>query len=257
MPVDREVTPASELVTLQRTIYASKNATRRWLHATRRAWIVNVLQRYAATANGRVLEVGFGSGTYLPVLAELYREVVASDVEEAHLRRAEQLTGTLPNLQVVADDITRTQLPDASFDLILCSEVVEHIPDSASALASMHRLLRPGGHLVLSTPQRWSLLEALTNVAFLPRVINVVRWIYREPVFPINHINVLTEGEATALLEAAGFRICERFTSGMYLPLVAEFTGQYGVRLEQWLESQLRSGSLRWLLWTQYYIAEA
>lgn len=248
---------ASELVTLQRIIYTSKNPTRRWLHTTRREWIVGALRRCAARANGRVLEVGFGSGTYLPVLAELYREVVASDVEEAHLRRAENLTRTYPNLRIVADDITQTRLPETSFDAILCSEVLEHTADPARALAGMHRLLKPGRHLLLSTPQRWSLLEVLAKAAFMPGVINVVRTIYREPVYRTGHVNLLTERQVSAQLEAAGFRIRERFTSGMYLPVVAEFTGKYGVRLERWLESRLRGGPLRWVLWTQYYISEA
>ncbi len=248
---------ASELVTLQRIIYTSNNPTRRWLHTTRREWIIGALRRYAARANGRVLEVGFGSGTYLPVLAELYREVVASDVEEAHLRRAEDFTGIYPNLRIVADDITRTRLPETSFDAILCSEVLEHTADPARALVGMHRLLKPGRHLLLSTPQRWSLLEVLAKVAFMPGVINVVRAIYREPVYRTGHVNLLTERQVSAQLEAAGFRIRERFTSGMYLPLVAEFTGKCGVRLERWLESRLRGGPLRWVLWTQYYISEA
>ncbi len=142
----------AELVTLQRIIYTSKNPTRRWLHTMRRDWIVSALRRCATRANGRVLEVGFGSGTYLPVLAELYREAVASDVEQAHLERAADLTATYPNLRIVADDITQTRLPEASFDAILCSEVLEHTADPARALVRMGRLLKPGRPLVLSTP---------------------------------------------------------------------------------------------------------
>ncbi len=91
----------------------------------------------------------------------------------------------------------------------------------------------------------------------MPGIINVVRGIYREPVYDTGHAHLLTERQATAQLEAAGFRIRERFTSGIYLPLVAEFTGEYGVRLEEWLESRLRGGALRWALCTQYYVAEA
>ena len=76
----------------------------------------------------------------------------------------------------MADDITASRLPDdRSFDVVLCSEVVEHIPDSAAALRAMHDLLKPGGTLVLSTPQRHSPLELAGRIAFLPGVVQLVR----------------------------------------------------------------------------------
>lgn len=248
----------SQLVVLQETLYTSRNLTRRWLHSARRDWIIDALRRSASKGRrGRALEVGFGSGIYLPVLAELYEEVIASDVEDAYLRHASALIGKYANLSAIADDITHTKLPEASFDLILCTEVIEHIADSVSAIAGMHRLLKSGGTLVLSTPQRWSPLELTAKAAFMPGIIDLVRLIYREPILATGHINLMTDKQVTSQLEGAGFRIRERFKSGMYLPLIAEFMGKPGFRLEQWLESKLRHGPLDWLLWTQYYIAEA
>jgi 2-polyprenyl-3-methyl-5-hydroxy-6-metoxy-1,4-benzoquinol methylase len=245
-----------ELVELQETLYTSKNPTRRWLHCTRRDWIVDELQRCASKGRrDRALEVGPGSGIYLPVLAKLYTEVTASDVEQAYLKHAGALTAACPNLRLVSDDITHTKLPESSFDLILCTEVIEHISDSASAIAGMHRLLNPGGSLVLSTPQRWSVLELTSKLAFMPGIINLVRLIYAEPVLETGHINLMTDTQVISQLEGAGFKIIERFKSGMYLPLIAEFAGQPGLRLEQWLESKLRGGPMDWLLWEQYYIA--
>ena len=49
-------------------------------------------------------------------------------------------------------DATCLNFADSSFDKILCSEVIEHIPDAAKALREMCRLLKPSGRLVLSTP---------------------------------------------------------------------------------------------------------
>src|SRR5262245_17278298 len=119
-------TTESKLVELQQTIYTSKNPTRRWLHCTRRDWIMNSLRRCALEgACDRALEVGPGSGIYLPILAGLYKEVTASDIEQAYLKHAAALVAFHRNLSLVADDITRTKLPEASFDLILCTEVIE------------------------------------------------------------------------------------------------------------------------------------
>jgi SAM-dependent methyltransferase len=248
----------SELLSLQETLYTSRNPTRRWLHRTRRARIEQTLRRAAATAgSGRALEVGPGSGVYLPLLCELFDQVVASDVEEAFLAHARELAGTHPNLEPVADDITATRLPAQSFDVVLCSEVIEHIADSAGALRAMHGLLRPGGLLVLSTPQRHSPLELAGRIAFLPGIVTFVRAVYREPILATGHINLLTASDARRQLEGAGFEVLESGQSGVYLPLIAEFTGRIGLKLERWIERRMIGGRLSGLLWVQYYLARA
>jgi len=191
------------------------------------------------------------------VLAGLSGQVVAADIEAAYLQHAARLCPTLANLELVRDDICATALPERSFDLVLCTEVVEHIPDSAAALRGMRRLLRPGAVLVLSTPQRYSPLELAAKIAFLPGVIQLVRRIYREPVLETGHINLMTARTVQRQLRDAGFEIVEQHRSGLYLPLLAEFGGERGLKLAQWLEARLRDGFGRNLLWTQYYVARA
>jgi SAM-dependent methyltransferase len=244
----------AQLLPLLETLYNSRNPTRRWLHCTRRDWITGKLRQYAQGA--RALEVGFGAGVYLPAMAELFSEVMATDLEEAHLRHTSAIARRYPNLRLIRDDICNSRLPEASFSLVLCSEVIEHLPDSASALAAIHRLLEPGGILILSTPQRRSLMELSCRIAFLPGVINLVRGIYGEAVIENGHINLLSAKEMTRQLQAAAFTIRERFKSGLYLPSIAEFFGESGRRIEQWLEDKMRGRSIDWMLWTQYYVAQ-
>lgn len=245
-----------ELLRLQKTLYTLSNPTRRWLHCTRRDWIMAELRRQARERNGKALEVGFGSAVYLPLLAELYGEAVAVDLEEAFLEHGRLLASTYPNLRVVADDITKSQLEKDQFDLILCSEVIEHIHQWQKALAEMYRLTRPGGTLLISTPQPWSPLEVMGKIAFKPGIISVVRAVYGEEILETGHISLLSEKQITTELKAVGFSIKERFKSGIYLPLVAEFLGKPALRLEQWLETHLRDGPLDRLLWVQFYVAQ-
>jgi SAM-dependent methyltransferase len=247
----------SQLLALLETLYNSRNPTRRWLHRTRRDWFISRIAECALERPGRALEVGFGTGVYLPALATNYREAVATDLDQSHLAHARAITAAHPNLRLLVDDITHSQLPRESFDLVLCSEVIEHIPATPDALAGLRRALAPGGFLLLSTPQRYSLMELACKVAFMPGVINLARRIYGEAVFETGHINLMTARQMTSALEAAGFHIKQRFKSGLYLPLVAEFAGTSGVRIEEWLEQRLRNGRLSGTLWTQYYIAQA
>src|SRR5262249_12378324 len=148
------------------------------------------------------------------------------------------------NLRLATDDITASRLPEASFDFILCSEVMEHIPDGRQAISGLRRLVAPGGFLLISTPQRYSLMELACKVAFMPGVIDLVRKIYGEAVFETGHISLMTERVLMAALSESGFRIRERFKSGLYIPLIAEFGGEPGLRLARWLEDHLRQGPL-------------
>lgn len=242
-----------ELVDLQETLYTSRNPTRRWLHCTRRDNIIAELKSGRLQVS-KALEVGPGAGGYLPVLAALADEVVAADIEQAYLVQAEKHAKSLDNLSCVRDDITATQLAPASFDLILCTEVIEHIEDSAAALEGLYQLLKPGGRLVLSTPQRYSPLEICAKVAFLPGVIQIVKWIYREPIIETGHINLLTEKALKQQLSNAKLQIHREYKSGFYLPFVAEFLGETGLSILRYLERKLQRSRLSGLLWTQYYV---
>jgi len=250
------MTSDPQLLELQDTLYASRNPTRRWLHCTRRDWIIDTLHRYAADRFESAIEVGPGSGIYLPVLAELCDTVIAADIEMQYLERAKELAAQYRNIQIAVDDITATALPMGAFDLVLCTEVIEHIANSTMAIANMRKLLKPGGLLVLSTPQRYSPLEIAAKVAFLPGVIEIVRAIYRESIIETGHINLMTARQVQDQLRAAGFTLAEQHKSGLYLPLLAEFGGRLGLRTAQALEKNLRGSRLDWLLWTQYYVAK-
>jgi ubiquinone/menaquinone biosynthesis C-methylase UbiE len=246
------------LLRLQQTLYESKNPTRRWLHCTRRDWIIAAIRRYLPAGEKKALEIGPGSGVYLAILASLFDRVTATDIEDAYLDHAQRLADSYPNLVLMTDDITHSKLADASFNMILCSEVIEHVPDPEAALNEMHRLLKPGGILILSTPQRHSTLELVAKVAFMPGVVKLVKLIYREAVLEMGHINLMTEKQVRLRLKTSGFDVIEYFKSGLYLPIIAEFTGKTGLRLESWLESKLRPWPiLSSLLWTQYFVARA
>lgn len=243
------------LYALQETLYTSKNRTRRWLHCSRRAVVKTALEKWGERANGIALEVGPGSGVYLPTLTRVAREVTASDIEDKYLSELRRFAKSHTNLRLKRDDITRSSISSESFDLILCSEVIEHIPDSQSALKEMYRLLRPGGLLLLTTPSRYSPLEVFGRIAFLPGVIDVVRNIYREPILPTGHVNLLTEKGVRTQLARAGFTVESVYKTGAYVPLLAETLGDRAVRLERRIESAVRGTHWDWLLWTQYFLA--
>lgn len=247
--------PAHPLFELQRTLYDSGNYTRRRLHRDRLAWVVDAIDRHASLPRtARAIEYGPGSGIYLPHLASRSRCVVAADVEPAYLSGIEPLLVRHANLRLEADDLQSSRFAPGEFDLVLCSEVLEHVPDPGRALLEIARILRPGGTAIVTTPQRFSVMELCCKLAFLPGIIDLVRMVYREPILPTGHISLRTRRAFKRLIEAAGLRVMEESVFGLYLPLIAEFGGEAGGRWIATLEPRLADTRLSGLLWTQAYV---
>lgn len=98
----------------------------------------------------RVLDCGCGMGFYLMVMSTLWNlELVGLDADVERLHCAEE-HGI--RAELVRGDAQRLPLADDSFDAVLMTEVLEHIPDDAAALSEVLRVLRPGGVLALSVP---------------------------------------------------------------------------------------------------------
>jgi AMMECR1 domain-containing protein len=73
-------------------------------------------------------------------------------------------------------------------------------------------------------------------------------------VLETGHINLMTAPALQRQLRDAGFDIVEQHRSGVYLPLIAEFGGERGLKLAQQLDRKLRGCIGSHLLWTQYYV---
>ncbi|MDE3241328.1 MAG: methyltransferase domain-containing protein [Nitrospirota bacterium] len=103
----------------------------------------------------RVLELGCGSGILLKELKARSRFVVGFDVSPDMMRRARPLGAPL-----VTGNGSVLPFRDASFDLVSCRGVLHHLPDVPAALREIHRVLRPGGELILSEPSNdWWLVR--------------------------------------------------------------------------------------------------
>jgi 2-polyprenyl-3-methyl-5-hydroxy-6-metoxy-1,4-benzoquinol methylase/spore coat polysaccharide biosynthesis protein SpsF (cytidylyltransferase family) len=99
-----------------------------------------------------VLDIACG-GAYGPLtLAQKARQVVGADLDAACIREAQAAADENSRVYFSCEDVTATRFADASFDLITSFETIEHV-DERLYLKEIHRLLKPGGMLLLSTPQ--------------------------------------------------------------------------------------------------------
>jgi 2-polyprenyl-3-methyl-5-hydroxy-6-metoxy-1,4-benzoquinol methylase len=112
----------------------------------------------------RVLDVGCGEAQITAELARAGFDVVGVDIAEEPLRRARR---EHPELDVRLIDERGWPLDDASFDAVFSGETIEHVLDTIGWLSEVRRVLRPRGHLLLSTPAHGPL--ALLGAALSPR----------------------------------------------------------------------------------------
>jgi ubiquinone/menaquinone biosynthesis C-methylase UbiE len=101
----------------------------------------------------RILDCGSGYGFVLRILRDLTKaEIVGLEYEEERVRETREALGGDPRLSIIQGDATALPYPDASFDYVVCSEVLEHLPDDAAAAREIFRVLKPGGTAIITVP---------------------------------------------------------------------------------------------------------
>jgi len=128
----------------------------------------------AEQARGKdVLEVACGAGLGLPILAEAARSVHAGDVDAENLRSAAEARAEHRNITLREFDAEDLPFPHESFDLALLFEAIYYLPDVRRFFGEAHRVLRPGGTLLIVTvnPQ-WT--------GFNPSPFNTRYWTSKE-----------------------------------------------------------------------------
>jgi 2-polyprenyl-3-methyl-5-hydroxy-6-metoxy-1,4-benzoquinol methylase len=151
----------------------------------------------AVGGNRRVLDVGCSSGYLSKPLHERGNTIVGLELDPAAANEAEQWCE-----RVLVGDVERMELPlePASFDVVLCGDVIEHLREPGAALARLRPFLRPGGTLVLSTPNvaNWALRLSLL----------AGRWRYTDRgLLDRTHIHFFTRATLVETVERAGYHV--------------------------------------------------
>lgn len=101
-------------------------------------------------AGDRALDLGCGNGAFTAALAQAGAEAIGVDVAEEALRRARRAHSGISFMLARVDG--PLPLEDLAFDVVWASEVIEHVGDTARWLSEVIRVLRPGGGLLVTTP---------------------------------------------------------------------------------------------------------
>ena len=127
-----------------------------FFHRNRARVTRNLIAKHAMPG-APILDAGCGTGLNL-------RHLPAGSVGvDINPRNIELLKQRLPQHTVLEGDVEALPFADGSFGTVLCTEVIEHIPDPSAALAEYRRVLQPGGVLIGSVPAR----SAIWKLRFL------------------------------------------------------------------------------------------
>jgi SAM-dependent methyltransferase len=156
-------------------------------------------------ADDRVLDVGAGFGRHVYECARRGARVVALDYADDEVVQTRNTVGAMIEsgevsadrlIGVVRGDARRLPFPDDTFDVVITSEVLEHIQDDVAAIAEMVRVLKPGGRFAATVP------------AWLPETIS---WKlsdeYHAPRAAGGHVRIYGNTELRAKLVAAGLDV--------------------------------------------------
>lgn len=166
-------------------------------HQTRLKWTLKLVETALAKneRHPRILDVGCGEGHLTAALQRDFptAQMAALDCSLAAIRTA---TARYPGIQFAVADACVPPYPPQTFDIVICNNLWEHVPDPLTLLSGLSRVIRPDGHLIISTPGRY-------------RLDNLLRLIRGRPVaFMSNlHVTEYSPGQVAEQLRFGGFSL--------------------------------------------------
>lgn len=142
---------------------------------------LSILADHLADTSGlRLLDIGCSTGFMTSLYAERFRSTLGIDIDEPAVQFAREhaavsaTDGEPPRLDFRVADSMATGLPGDSFDVVTCTHIYEHVPDSQRLVDEIYRVLKPGGACLLAAGNRYMAVEAHYK---LPLLAAVPKWV--------------------------------------------------------------------------------
>jgi 2-polyprenyl-3-methyl-5-hydroxy-6-metoxy-1,4-benzoquinol methylase len=147
----------------------------------------------------RLLDIGFGAGSLLRAAARARWTVSGVEVSQTAARHVDQF-----GLDIFCGELADAQYPDAYFDIVTASEVLEHVPEPRALVREIARIVRPGGLLWATTPHGRGISSRILGL----------QW---SVIMPPEHLQLFSVGSIRALFADTGFHRVRVATHGINL----------------------------------------
>jgi len=178
-----------------------------------------------AVPHGRLLDVGCGSGDWLLSMRELGWEVTGVDFDENAVK-----VGRQRGLTINCGALEQQHFSNDSFDAVTLNHAIEHVPDPVGTLSECVRILKPGGKLVVFTPNGSSLGHRIFKE-------------YWRGLEPPRHLHIFSFQSVRCALRQAGFQKMS------VLPQVADSIIYESYLLRRGYRGSFVGARRRWIIW--------
>jgi SAM-dependent methyltransferase len=192
-PAPRPLPSGRAMIGTNEEIYSVENRIKAYM--SRVGYFKKRYRRYLSNIKrfqegGKLLDIGCNIGLFLSVAREEGFSVVGVELNRAC---AEYARNTF-KIEVYSDVVEKAGFPNHRFDVVTLFDVLEHVPDMETFLVEVRRILKPGGLLVVQSPNLHSLMASLTKGD----------WVWLSPP---DHIFHFTPSSLSRLLESNGFAV--------------------------------------------------
>ncbi|KXK07583.1 MAG: putative S-adenosylmethionine-dependent methyltransferase [Microgenomates bacterium OLB22] len=177
--------------------------------ASRAEFIINHIQQKKP---GVIVDLGCGRGFYTRLCAMLPypTEIWAVDINKKYLERIERELDD-QRIHFVNASIYRLPIKSSRADLVICSEVLEHLVDDQKAMKTIYDLLRPGGIALITVPHRnypffWDPLNFILERVFNTHIKKTIWWLAG---IWADHERLYSEKDLLKKVQMQGFEVTE------------------------------------------------
>jgi len=125
-----------------------------------------------------VLDVGSSTGIIANFCSNYFGKVIGIDIDEAAIEYANR-THKKDNLEFIKNDSMAMKFQESEFDVAICAQVYEHVPDAKKLIQEIHRVLKPGDICCFAAGNRLNINEAHYNLPFLSVMPRPLAHIYQ------------------------------------------------------------------------------
>jgi 2-polyprenyl-3-methyl-5-hydroxy-6-metoxy-1,4-benzoquinol methylase len=221
-PVPRELHPMRES---SRTRLVKQALA--FIFAWRKSAFLSGLCHLEDMVPGKLLEIGCGNGRFLREAYEAGWQATGIDFDEHAVSAARSISG----VKASVGDLHSMNFGNAVFDAVVMNNVIEHVPNPAEVVAECSRVLRPGGRLVMITPNSWALGYRLFAGDW--RSLEIPR-----------HLHIFSPANLKTIARMANFRKVSAFSSaggGTGLEVILESENILQKRLRRPAEPRMKS----------------
>lgn len=160
--------------------------------------------------NEKILEIGCGRGFYLKTLIDVLPDlgITGIDLNKKYLSVAKKFIDN-EEVKLINADATNLPLKNETFDRIIATEILEHIPDDQKAISEMFRVLKPGGIAMITVPNKnypffWDPLNWTLERICGRHIPSNIWWLAG---IWADHVRLYGENELRKKIEKEGFKI--------------------------------------------------